>query len=117
MHIIVLGGAGAMGRVTVRALSEYTDVDQITIADYNEGRAREVAASLKSSESSRSSRSSGSSRIAVKQIDVNDAERLAQLVRGADVVLSAVEYVFNLPILNSTLYNLGKRTRHESLMR
>ena len=26
MHIIVLGGAGAMGRVTVRALSEYDDV-------------------------------------------------------------------------------------------
>ncbi len=100
MHIIVLGGAGAMGRVTVRALTEYTDVDQITIADYNEGRAREVAASLKSSKSSGSSESS---RIAVKQIDVNDAERLAQLVRGADVVLSAVEYVFNLPILKACM--------------
>ncbi len=100
MHIIVLGGAGAMGRVTVRALTEYADVDQITIADYNEGRAREVAASLKSSKSSGSSESS---RIAVKQIDVNDAERLAQLVRGADVVLSAVEYVFNLPILKACM--------------
>ena len=41
MHIIVLGGAGAMGRVTVRTLTEYEDVDQITIADYNEERARE----------------------------------------------------------------------------
>jgi saccharopine dehydrogenase-like NADP-dependent oxidoreductase len=66
-------------------------------------RAREVAASLKSSESSRSSGSSGSSRIAVKQIDVNDSERLAQLVRGSDVVLSAVEYVFNLPILKACI--------------
>ena len=56
-----------MGRVTVRALTEYTDVDQITIADYNEGRAREVAASLKSSESSRSSGSSGSSNIVVEE--------------------------------------------------
>ncbi|MFL5628546.1 MAG: saccharopine dehydrogenase family protein [Ktedonobacteraceae bacterium] len=91
MHIIVLGGAGAMGRVTVRALAEYADVDQITIADYNEGRAHEVAGSLKSS------------KIAVKQIDVNDSERLAQLVRGADVVLSAVEYVFNLPILKACM--------------
>ena len=100
MHIIVLGGAGAMGRVTVRALTEYADVDQITIADYNEGRAREVAASLKSSKSSGSSESS---RIAVKQIDVNDSERLAQLIRGADVVLSAVEYVFNLPILKACM--------------
>src|SRR6266699_3517068 len=91
MHIIVLGGAGAMGRVTVRALAEYADVDQITIADYNEGRAREVAASLESS------------KIAVKQIDVNEAERLAQLVHGADVVLSAVEYVFNLPVLRACI--------------
>ncbi|HET7640823.1 MAG TPA: saccharopine dehydrogenase NADP-binding domain-containing protein [Ktedonobacteraceae bacterium] len=59
MHIIVLGGAGAMGRVTVRTLTEYADVDQITLADYNEDRAREVAATLKSSKSSGSSGSSG----------------------------------------------------------
>ncbi|HLZ81085.1 MAG TPA: saccharopine dehydrogenase NADP-binding domain-containing protein [Ktedonobacteraceae bacterium] len=87
MHIIVLGGAGAMGRVTVRTLAEYQNIDQITIADYNEERAREVAAAL------------NSSKIQVKHIDVNDADRLASLVRGADVVLSAVEYIFNLPIL------------------
>ncbi len=49
MHIIVLGGAGAMGRITVRTLIEYEDVDQVTIADYNEERAREVAATLGSS--------------------------------------------------------------------
>ena len=87
MHMIVLGGAGAMGRVTVRTLTEYEDVEQITIADYNEERAREVAAAL------------NSSKIQVKQIDVNDSERLSQLLRGADVVLSAVEYVYNLPVL------------------
>ena len=87
MHIIVLGGAGAMGRVTVRTLTEYEDVDQITIADYNEERARDVAATL------------NSSKILVRQIDVYDSERLSKLVRGANVVLSAVEYVFNQPIL------------------
>src|SRR5260221_11407677 len=96
MHIIVLGGAGAMGRVTGRALTEYADVDQITIAAYNEGRAREVAASLKSS---RRSGSSQSSRIGGNEIDVNDAERLPQLVRGADVCLSAVEAVFNVHVV------------------
>ncbi|TMB90543.1 MAG: SDR family NAD(P)-dependent oxidoreductase, partial [Chloroflexi bacterium] len=79
MHIIVLGGAGAMGRITVRTLIEYEDVDQVTIADYNEERAREVAATL------------GSSKIQVKQIDVNDSERLSQLLQGSDVVLNAVE--------------------------
>ena len=49
MHIIVVGGAGAMGRIAVRTLTEYSDIDQITIADYNEERAHEVAASLHSS--------------------------------------------------------------------
>ncbi len=91
MHIIVLGGAGAMGRVTVRALTGYEDIDQVTIADYNEERAHEVASAL------------SSSKIQVKQIDVNDADRLSSLVRGADAVLSAVEYVFNQPVLKACI--------------
>jgi saccharopine dehydrogenase-like NADP-dependent oxidoreductase len=91
MHIIVLGGAGAMGRIAVRTLTEYEDIDQVTIADYNEDRAREVASAL------------NSSKIQVRQIDVNDPERLSTLVRGAGVVLNAVEYVFNLPILKACI--------------
>jgi saccharopine dehydrogenase-like NADP-dependent oxidoreductase len=89
MHIVVLGGAGAMGRVTVRALSEYEDIDQITLADYNEVRAQEVAASLHSS------------KIQVKQINVTNEEQLCTLLRGAHVVLSAVDYVFNLSVLKA----------------
>src|SRR6266581_1107728 len=91
MHIIVLGGAGAMGRIAVRTLTEYEDIDQVTIADYNEDRAREVASAL------------NSSKIQIRQIDVNDADRLSALVRGANVVLNAVEYVFNLPILKACI--------------
>ncbi|MFL5655652.1 MAG: saccharopine dehydrogenase family protein [Ktedonobacteraceae bacterium] len=91
MHIIVLGGAGAMGRIAVRTLSEYEDVDQVTIADYNEERAHEVAADL------------NSSKIQVKQIDVNDSERLATLLHGSDVVLNAVEYIYDLPVLEACI--------------
>jgi lysine 6-dehydrogenase len=91
MHIIVLGGAGAMGRVTVHALSEYEDIDQVTLADYNETRAQEVAASLRSS------------KIQVKQVDVTDEEQLHTLLRGTDAVLSAVDYVFNLPVLKACI--------------
>lgn len=91
MHIIVLGGAGAMGRITVRALTEYPDIDQITVADYHEGRARELAESL------------GDRRLHAQQIDVNDEERLCALLRGADVALVAVDYVFNLPILRACI--------------
>ncbi|MGI9058738.1 MAG: saccharopine dehydrogenase family protein [Ktedonobacteraceae bacterium] len=91
MHIVVLGGAGAMGRVTVRTLTEYADIDQITIADYSEERALALAASLQSS------------KIVVKQIDVNDFERVSLLIRGSDVVLSAVDYVYNLPVLRACI--------------
>src|SRR5436305_628447 len=91
MHIIVLGGAGGMGRITVRTLTEYEDIDQITLADYNEERAHEVATAL------------SSSKIEVKQIDVTNFERLSNLLRGADVVLSAVDYVFNMPVLKACI--------------
>src|SRR5579883_2318322 len=91
MHIIVLGGAGAMGRITVRTLVEYPDVDHITIADYQGERARELAATL------------GSSRVEARQIDVTDEERLCSLLRGADVALVAVDYVYNLPILRACI--------------
>src|SRR5258706_4528447 len=92
MQIIVLGGAGAMGRIAVRTLTEFSDVDQITIADYNEERAHEVAAAL------------ASRKLEVKQIDVNDEERLRGLLHGADAVLNAVEYVFNLPVLRACIH-------------
>lgn len=91
MHIIVLGGAGAMGRIAVRTLIDYTEVDRITLADYHEQRAQEVAAELKND------------RIIVRQVDVRDEERLRDLIRGANVVLSAVEYVFNLPVLKACI--------------
>src|SRR5437870_13216222 len=91
MHIIVLGGAGAMGRVTVRALTEYDDVDQVTLADYSEDRAREVASSLQCS------------KLQVQQIDVTDERRLRHLLHGADVVLNAVDYTFNLYVLRACI--------------
>jgi saccharopine dehydrogenase-like NADP-dependent oxidoreductase len=91
MHIIVLGGAGAMGRIAVRVLTEYDDVDQITLADYSEERAREVASSL------------ASSKVQVQQIDVTDEERLRRLLHGADVVLNAVDYAFNLYVLQACI--------------
>ncbi len=91
MHIVVLGGAGAMGRIAVRTLTAYEDIAQITLADYHEERAHEVAAALKCS------------KLHVKQIDVTDEARLGELLRGADVVLNAVEYVFNQPVLRACI--------------
>ncbi len=91
MHIIVLGGAGAMGRITVRALTEYDDIDQITLADYSEERAREIASSLQCN------------KVRVQQIDVTDEARLLHLLHGADVILNAVDYTFNLFVLRACI--------------
>lgn len=91
MHIVVLGGAGAMGRVSARTLAEYADVDRVTIADYHEGRARELADAL------------ASSKIEVARVDVNDEARLRGLLHGANVALSAVDYIYNLPILRACI--------------
>jgi saccharopine dehydrogenase-like NADP-dependent oxidoreductase len=91
MHIIVLGGAGMMGRITVRALTEYPEITQITLADYHEHRAHAVATAL------------NSSKILVRQIDVTDEDRLRALLHGADVVLNAVDYSFNLSVLKACI--------------
>jgi saccharopine dehydrogenase-like NADP-dependent oxidoreductase len=91
VRVIVLGGAGAMGRVAVRALTEYEDVEQIVIADYNEEQASAVASAL------------NSARLQVQQIDVTDEQRLADLLHGASVVLNAVDYAFNLPVLRACI--------------
>lgn len=96
MHIIVLGGAGAMGRVTVRALSEYDDVERVTIADYNAERAQELAVAL-------CKESDIGDRLVVRQVDVRDFERLRALIRGADVVLSAIDYAYNVPVLKACI--------------
>jgi saccharopine dehydrogenase-like NADP-dependent oxidoreductase len=91
MHMIVLGGAGAMGRVAVRTLTEYSEVERITVADYNAVRAQEVAAVL------------NSPNIEVRQIDVTNEEQLAALIHGATVVHNAVDYVFNEPVLRACM--------------
>src|SRR5579875_94812 len=96
MHIIVLGGAGAMGRVTVRALSEYDDVERVTIADYNAERVYELAAALRE-------RGKSSDKLTAQQVDVRDFERLRALVRGADAVLSAIDYAYNIPVLEACI--------------
>jgi saccharopine dehydrogenase-like NADP-dependent oxidoreductase len=80
-----------MGRVAVRALTEYEDVEQIVIADYNEEQASAVASAL------------NSARLQVQQIDVTDEQRLADLLQGASVVLNAVDYAFNLPVLRACI--------------
>lgn len=75
-HIIVLGGAGTMGSEVVRQLINRGDA-RITVADASSKALIRLAAEL-------------GDRIDTSVIDVNDFDRLVQLMKTADVAVSAV---------------------------
>ena len=93
MHSVVLGGGGAMGRVTVRTLAEDARVTQITVADLSEAAARRTIDWL----------ANGRDKATPMACDVRDGEALAKLLRGADVVLNATDYPFNLDVMRAAL--------------
>ncbi|WP_329614312.1 saccharopine dehydrogenase NADP-binding domain-containing protein [Streptomyces brevispora] len=76
-HVTVVGGAGAMGRYAVRALSQLGSARRIVVADLDVDRARRVA------------EQAGSSATAV-QVDATDLVQLAKLFADSDVVLNTM---------------------------
>lgn len=93
MHSVVLGGGGAMGRITARALAEDARVDQVTIADLSEAAAQQTIDWLEH----------GREKAVGVAADVRDTDGLAKLLRGADVVLNATDYPFNLDVMRAAL--------------
>jgi len=93
MKIIVLGGAGLMGRVAVKDLAASEGVDQVVIADRDTDLAHKVADIIPA----------GRSKVSVVHTDVTDHEGLVSTLRGADAVLNAVHYYFNLNVMRGCL--------------
>jgi saccharopine dehydrogenase-like NADP-dependent oxidoreductase len=93
MKIVVLGGAGLMGRVAVKDLAASDGVAQVIIADRDVELAHKVAALI----------SVGRAKISVAPTDVTDHDRLVATLRGADAVLNAVHYYFNLNVMRACL--------------
>ncbi len=91
MKIVVLGGAGLMGRIAVRDLVLNPDVDQVVIADLDVDLAQQVAAIL------------DSSKIDVQSANATDQVSLVSLLRGAGSLLNATVYYFNLPVMEACL--------------
>jgi saccharopine dehydrogenase (NAD+, L-lysine-forming) len=89
--IAVLGGAGAMGRITVRDLVETapTGVD-IVIADYNLKAAKALAAECKG-------------RARAVQVDVTKTAATAKALRGAFAFINCCQHQFNLPVMKAAL--------------
>jgi len=90
VRAVVLGGGGLTGRCAVRDLATNGVFDAVVAADLDVGLAEAAA------------RAAGS-KASASALDVRDRSALVGLLRGADVVVNAVQYGFNLTVMEATL--------------
>jgi len=91
MRILVLG-AGRMGLGAAFDLARNSeDVEAVTVADIDEGRARAVAETI------------GSDKVRALRTDVEDTSRVVELMRGHDSVISCVTYFHNLRLARAAI--------------
>ncbi|MCI4339566.1 MAG: saccharopine dehydrogenase NADP-binding domain-containing protein [Thermoplasmata archaeon] len=90
MRAVVLGGGGLTGQCAVRDLATGGVFDSVVAADLDLGLAETAA------------RNAGA-RATASALDVRDRAALVALLRGADVVVNAVQYGFNLTVMEATL--------------
>ncbi len=91
--LVVLGGAGGIGRVAVRAVCVLGGFDEVVVADLREDMARRVVDEI------------GDDRLSARAVDATDPASLAGVLVGADVVLNCVGpfYRFGPPILRAAI--------------
>lgn len=92
--ILVLGGAGGIGRVATQALATFPDpFDRIVVADLRADAAQQVVDEL------------GDPRAEARSVDASDPASLADAMAGVDVVLNCVGpfYRFGPPILQAAI--------------
>jgi saccharopine dehydrogenase-like NADP-dependent oxidoreductase len=91
----VVGGAGAMGRITVRDLMETCALsDEVLVADHDLERASALAATFPAGPYPR---------IRAVRVDVRDRAAASRALAGAFVVVNAVQYQLNLDVMEAAL--------------
>jgi len=88
MKIVVLGGAGIIGRAISRDLAQ--DLERVVVADRDLATAEAVA------------REAGDAASA-SVVDVTDPQELEALLQGADCCVNSVNYYFNLDVMRACL--------------
>jgi saccharopine dehydrogenase-like NADP-dependent oxidoreductase len=91
MRIVVLGGAGKMGCISVQALAGDERVDEVVLADVHEENANTVMEMV------------GGSKVRFVHTDLNDPTALAGTLAGVDACLNATVYYTNLPVMQACL--------------
>ena len=90
-RFVVLGGAGAIGRIVVRDLYESSRKNEILVADHDERAASNVAKSHRSP------------RVSHAFADAREASCLASLLSGSSVVINCTHHEFNLAVMEAAL--------------
>ena len=92
MRYIVLGGAGAMGRITVTDLVKTSSpADRIVIADYDGAKAAALASSFRDR------------RVSSVRVDIRDRAAAAKALKGAFVIINSAQYQLNLEVMELAL--------------
>ena len=91
MRIVVLGGAGIIGRAIGRDLASDRAVRELVIADLDLDGAQKAAASF------------GRPGVTAVRIDVTDHASLVRLLEGVGAVVNSVQYSFNLAVMAACL--------------
>lgn len=91
MEAVVLGGGGLTGRCTVRDLARTRTFDRVRVADLDRTRAEAAVAAA------------GAPGVTAEHLDVTDPSALRRTLRGASVCVNAVQYQFNLTVMEGCL--------------
>lgn len=80
-----------MGRAVVHDLATAREVKRIVVADYDRGRAQDIA------------RKFGRGKARAEFADVRETAHLARLLRGSDVVVNCTQFNWNLDVMRAAL--------------
>lgn len=92
MQVVIVGGAGDMGRVACATVAADPVVSGLIIADRDLGRAQELATAI-------------GSKASAQVLDITDTDALMRVVSSADIVLNTVGpfYLYGRPVLEAAI--------------
>ena len=94
MRALVLGGAGAVCKETTRDLSQYSDFDEIVVADYNLAAAQALVDELHDP------------RLQAIRFDANDYQQMLDLFPQFDVVVNGLPFKYDY-VVNKACVEVG----------
>lgn len=86
MRILALGGAGAVAKESTRDLAQFSDFDEIVVAEYNVEAAEKLVAEI------------GDSRLRVMPFDADDYDAMLRVFPQFDIVMNGLPFEYDLPV-------------------